>query len=33
MDFILYAVPFFLVLIALELFADRWRRVSNYQPG
>lgn len=31
MDFILYAVPFFLVLIALELIADRWRRVSNYR--
>ena len=31
MDFILYAVPFFLVLIALELFADRWRGVSNYR--
>ncbi|EJN25384.1 sterol desaturase family protein [Pseudomonas sp. GM80] len=31
MDFILYAVPFFLVLIALELVADRWRGVSNYR--
>ncbi|MFJ2479721.1 sterol desaturase family protein [Pseudomonas sp. NPDC087598] len=31
MDFILYAVPFFLVLIALELLADRWRGVSNYR--
>ncbi|MBK5377406.1 sterol desaturase family protein [Pseudomonas sp. TH43] len=31
MDFILYAVPFFLVLIALELFTDRWRGVSNYR--
>ncbi|WP_053124928.1 sterol desaturase family protein [Pseudomonas sp. P1.31] len=30
MDLILYAVPFFLVLIALELIADRWRGVSNY---
>ncbi|KAA5835529.1 hypothetical protein F2A38_29635 [Pseudomonas chlororaphis] len=25
MNFILYAVPFFFVLIALELLADRWR--------
>lgn len=31
MDLILYAVPFFLVLIALELVADRWRGVSNYR--
>ena len=31
MDLILYAVPFFLVLIALELIADRWRGVSNYR--
>ncbi|MBK5526850.1 sterol desaturase family protein [Pseudomonas sp. TH06] len=31
MDFILYAVPFFLVLIAFELLADRWRGVSNYR--
>ncbi|BBP73593.1 sterol desaturase [Pseudomonas sp. Seg1] len=31
MDFILYAVPFFLVLIAVELIADRWRGVSNYR--
>ena len=31
MDFILYAVPFFFVLIAVELAADRWRGVSNYR--
>src|SRR3990167_749133 len=31
MDFILYAVPFFFVLIAIELLADRWRGVSNYR--
>ncbi|WP_085706652.1 sterol desaturase family protein [Pseudomonas sp. B35(2017)] len=31
MDFILYAVPFFFVLIAAELVADRWRGVSNYR--
>ncbi|PPK37125.1 hypothetical protein CD175_19985 [Pseudomonas laurylsulfatiphila] len=31
MDFILYAVPFFFVLIALELLADRRRGMSNYR--
>ena len=31
MNFILYAVPFFFVLIAAELIADRWRGVSNYR--
>ncbi|CAI8986755.1 alkylglycerol monooxygenase [Pseudomonas sp. IT-P253] len=31
MDFILYAVPFFFVLIAVELLVDRWRGVSNYR--
>ena len=31
MDFILYAVPFFFVLIAVELLADRWRGLSNYR--
>jgi sterol desaturase/sphingolipid hydroxylase (fatty acid hydroxylase superfamily) len=31
MNFILYAVPFFFVLIAVELLADRWRKVSNYR--
>jgi alkylglycerol monooxygenase len=31
MNFILYAVPFFFVLIAIELLADRWRGVNNYR--
>ncbi|ARU90335.1 sterol desaturase family protein [Pseudomonas sp. M30-35] len=31
MNYILYAVPFFFVLIALELLADRWRGVSTYR--
>ncbi|MFJ2464338.1 sterol desaturase family protein [Pseudomonas sp. NPDC087615] len=31
MDFILYAVPFFFVLIVVELIADRWRGVSHYR--
>ncbi|CAI8990592.1 alkylglycerol monooxygenase [Pseudomonas sp. IT-P74] len=31
MDFILYAVPFFFVLIVFELLADRWSGVSNYR--
>lgn len=31
MNFILYAVPFFFVLIAVELLADRWRGVRNYR--
>lgn len=31
MNFILYAVPFFVVLIVLELIVDRWRGVSNYR--
>jgi hypothetical protein len=31
MNFILYAVPFFFVLIAVELLADRWRKVDNYR--
>lgn len=31
MNFILYAVPFFFVLIAIELLADRWRAESNYR--
>ncbi|EJK98257.1 MULTISPECIES: hypothetical protein [Pseudomonas] len=33
MNFILYAVPFFFVLIALELLADRWRGANNYRVG
>lgn len=31
MNFILYAVPFFFVLIVVELLADRWRGVNNYR--
>ncbi|HLA31719.1 MAG TPA: sterol desaturase family protein, partial [Pseudomonas sp.] len=31
MNYILYAVPFFLLLIVLELLLDRWRGVSNYR--
>ncbi|MEK8081523.1 sterol desaturase family protein [Pseudomonas sp. XK-1] len=31
MNYILYAVPFFFALIALELLVDRWRGVSNYR--
>ncbi|MHC8317161.1 sterol desaturase family protein [Pseudomonas sp. LB3P31] len=31
MDFILYAVPFFFVLIAVELLADRWRGMNSYR--
>lgn len=31
MNFILYAVPFFFVLMAIELLADRWRGVSHYR--
>ncbi|MDP3816430.1 sterol desaturase family protein [Pseudomonas sp.] len=31
MNYILYAVPFFLLLIVLELLADRWRGISNYR--
>ena len=31
MDFILYAVPFFFVLIAAELLADRWRGTRHYR--
>ena len=31
MNFILYAVPFFFVLIVLELLLDRWRGVNNYR--
>jgi len=31
MNFILYAVPFFFLLIAIELLADRWRGTSNYR--
>lgn len=31
MDFILLAVPFFFVLIAVELLADRWRGMRTYR--
>lgn len=31
MNYILYAVPFFFLLIALELLADRWRGISTYR--
>lgn len=31
MNYILYAVPFFFLLIALELLADRWRGVRTYR--
>ncbi|MGC1329880.1 sterol desaturase family protein [Pseudomonas sp.] len=31
MDLILYAVPFFFVLIAVELLADRWRGMRSYR--
>ncbi len=31
MNYILYAVPFFFVLIALELLVDRWRGISTYR--
>ena len=31
MNYVLYAVPFFFLLIALELLADRWRGVSTYR--
>ncbi len=31
MNYVLYAVPFFFLLIALELLADRWRGVRTYR--
>ena len=31
MNYILYAIPFFFLLIALELLADRWRGISTYR--
>ncbi|WP_457440505.1 sterol desaturase family protein [Pseudomonas sp. TE3786] len=31
MNYVLYAVPFFFLLIALELLADRWRGLSTYR--
>mgnify|MGYP006878205570 CR=1 FL=1 len=31
MDFVPYAVPFFIALIVVELLADRWRGERNYR--
>ena len=31
MKLILYAVPFFFVLIAVELLVDRWRGMRTYR--
>ena len=31
MDYVLYAVPFFFLLIGLELLADRWRGMHTYR--
>lgn len=31
MNYVLYAIPFFFVLIGLELLVDRWRGVSTYR--
>ncbi|AYC34770.1 sterol desaturase family protein [Pseudomonas cavernae] len=31
MNYILFAVPFFFLLIGLELLADRWRGISTYR--
>ena len=31
MDFVPYAVPFFIALIVVELLADRWRGARNYR--
>lgn len=31
MNYVLYAIPFFFLLIALELAADRWRGVRTYE--
>lgn len=31
MNYILYAIPFFFLLIGLELLVDRWRGVSTYR--
>jgi sterol desaturase/sphingolipid hydroxylase (fatty acid hydroxylase superfamily) len=31
MNYVLYAVPFFFLLIALELLADRWRGIRTYR--
>ena len=31
MNYVLYAIPFFFLLIALELGADYWRGVRTYR--
>lgn len=31
MNYVLYAIPFFFLLIGLELLADRWRGMSTYR--
>ena len=31
MDFVPYAVPFFIALIVVELLLDRWRGQRNYR--
>ncbi|MBF7730125.1 sterol desaturase family protein [Pseudomonas sp. N040] len=31
MNYVLYAIPFFFLLIGLELLADRWRGISTYR--
>lgn len=31
MDYVLYAIPFFFLLIGLELLADRWRGMNTYR--
>ncbi|WP_044873161.1 sterol desaturase family protein [Pseudomonas sp. LFM046] len=33
MNYVLYAVPFFFLLIGIELIADRWRGMSNYRTA
>ncbi|MDO8698620.1 MAG: sterol desaturase family protein, partial [Pseudomonas sp.] len=31
MNYVLYAIPFFFLLIGLELLVDRWRGLSTYR--
>lgn len=33
MNYVLYAVPFFFLLIGIELLADRWRGMSSYRTA
>ncbi|MDH4584149.1 sterol desaturase family protein [Pseudomonas sp. BN415] len=33
MNYVLYAVPFFFLLIGIELIADRWRGMNNYRTA